>query len=222
MNNYQDKWSRYHHKPTDGSNPSSGNGWIYTAYAVKVGCGVDRPNLITCWELCSVNGVFIRNPESETSPFSRDELLGVAALGLLKSNQLNSWNFSPYPIPPFSLSKLISQSRQLFTVQPYYKRILGLEVKLYHFAQTHRNTFWQKGLDQIYRFAFSTPMQDRYSILKWAGRFKAYRPDHLFYLGVSLIDRIGSPSGMRYLKYGGNKNMKAMVKEFTADHPLRK
>ena len=30
---YQDQWTRWHHKKTEGVNPSSHNGWIYTAYA---------------------------------------------------------------------------------------------------------------------------------------------------------------------------------------------
>lgn len=221
MNNYTDQWSRYHHKTTDGVNPSSGNGWIYTAYAGKVGLPTDRSNLITCWELCSIGNVLIRNPNSETSPFSRDELLGASYLKLLKPSNMDGWNFSPYPLPKFSLTQFIKQAQALVIVQPYYKRILGVDIKLYHFELAHRNFFWKNSLSQIYHLAFSVPLQDRYSILKWSGRFKYYLPSHLLYASISLIDRLGKPSGIRWLKYGGEKNMREMVKEFNSDHPIR-
>jgi hypothetical protein len=135
---------------------------------------------------------------------------------------LENWKFNPkdYPIPAFSLSKLITQAKSLVVVKPYYKKILGMDIKLYHFELAHRNTYWINKLDQIYRFAFSVPLQDRYSILRWSGKFKPYLPSHLAYATISLIDRLGKPSGIRYIKYGGDKNMKEMVKSFPADHPV--
>ena len=89
---YIDKYGRYHHKPTDGINPSSGNGWIYTAYAVKLGLPVNKYKLNECFKLCSQNGILIRNPNMETSPISRDEILGLAKLGLLKPKVIKGSN----------------------------------------------------------------------------------------------------------------------------------
>lgn len=225
MNNYTDKYGRLHDKPTDGVNPSSNNGWIYTAYASKVGLQVNHNMLLNCWSECWTNQEYfaLRSPNKPSPPFSRDEVLGVVSLGVMQGLWLEAhgWNFSPYPIPKLSIPRLFTQAKALLIIQPYYKRILGVDVKLVHFELAHRNFFWQNNLDQIYRFAFSVPIQDRYSILKWSGRFKFYRPDHLFYGVVSLIDRRGKPTGMRWLKYGGEKNLKAMVQEFPADHPIR-
>lgn len=222
MNTYTDKWTRYHDKPTDGIEPSSNNGWIYTAYASKVGLEIDKSKLWTCYQDSFKSEPVVhvtRSPGKDLPPLSRDEVLGICYLKVNKA--INSWNFSPFPIPNLSISQLLTQALALVVVIPYYKRILGVDVKRYHFELAHRNYFWKNNLDQLYRFAFSVPLQDRYSILKWSGRFKFYRPDHLFYAGVSLIDRMGKASGIRYLKYGGEKNMKAMVKEFPVDHPIR-
>lgn len=231
MSIYTDKWGRYHDKPTDGVNPSSNNGWIYTAYASKVGLRVNEDSVKECWRQCHLvqedrNPVLLRNPGEYTPPFSRDEFLGMAYI--YQSNVMNSyvlfhgWNFSPYPIPKLSIPKLIAQAYSLLKINPYYKRMLGVDVKLYLVELKHRNTFWTENLDQLYRFSFSVPLQDRYSILKWSGRFKFYRPDHLLYAGISMIDRLGKPNGMRYLKYGGEKNGNAMSREFPIDHPIYK
>lgn len=226
MNIYTDKWSRYHDKPTDGVNPSSNNGWIYTAYFYKVNDIYPNlqytPDLIQAGEECAEYRT--RHPglvEYTKSPISRDEVLALEYLGF--SLNMQNWMFNPKdrPIPKLSIPKLIKQALALIVVIPYYKRILGVDVKLWHFELAHRNFFWKNNLDQLYRFAFSVPIQDRYSILKGSGRFKFYRPNHLLYAGISMIDRLGKPSGMRYLKYGGDKNMRAMVQEFPADHPIR-
>lgn len=223
---YQDEYGGFHDSPVTENDPHpSNNRWIYTAYFYKV--NNIRPTdqydwkLIEAGEICAKYRT--RHPHSYIStqtPISRDEVLGLEYLGFRVS--MDGWNFSPYELPKFNLSKFINQARRLVVVNPYYKRILGVDVKLYHLELTHRNTFWKESLDQIYHLAFSTPLQDRYSILKWRGEFKFYRPDHLFYAGISLVDRLGMPSGMRYLKYGGYDNMEAMVKEFPSDHPIVK
>lgn len=209
---YQDQWTRFHHKPTDGINPSSGNGFIYTAYAVKVGLPVNSEKLNECWELCSQNNILIRNPYKETSPFSRDECLGSAYLGLLQPYHLGNsetwgiyaWNFSPFKIPEFSLVILLKQLIQLIQ------------------NRNDRNYFWKHSLDQIYRFSFSIPLQDRHFILKRWGKFQWYNPIHLFYAGVAKVDSmLPKKSGIKWLKYGGEENKKAMVLEFPVGHPIR-
>lgn len=220
-NNYTDIRGRLHDKPVTDSNPfPSNNANLYSAYGAKV--GVELNLEIDTLVICSIDRVRHRTSDKIGPPFSRDEQLGLSYLGYTDERVIESWIFNPKdrPIPKFSLSKLITQALALVVVIPYYKRILGIDVKMWHFELAHRNFFWENNLDQIYRFAFSVPLQDRYSILKWFGRFKFYRPDHLFYAGVSLIDRMGKPSGIRYLKYGGEKNGDAMAAEFNTDHPI--
>lgn len=206
MKTYQDQWTRYHDKPTDGIKPNSNNGGIYTAYAVKIGLPVDRDKLRECFELCNKatpEGFFylIRNPNKELPPISRDEILGSASLGLLKKTHLNGWNFSPYPIPAFSLKTLIKQIKEL--------------------KGKHRNYFWQNNLDQIYRFAFSVPLQDRAFLLECWGETKSLR--YFFYKGIAMLDaKFAKPkNGIHWLKYGGEERKKIMQAEFPEDHPLR-
>lgn len=230
MNEYKDSRGRYHDSPVTQTDPfPSNNGWIYTAYMARAEVeinqtmttfiNVDESTAITCSDL---NIRHLPEDSSSEVPMSRDEILGLAYLGYVSKDLTETWRFNPQDrsIPKFSLSKLIKQAQSLVIVNTYYKRVLGLDIKMFNFELAHRNFFWKNNLDQLYRFAFSVPIQDRYSILKWSNRFKFYRPDHLFYAAVSLVDRLGGPSGIMYLKYGGRKNLDEMVKEFPADHPI--
>lgn len=203
MNNYFDKWGRLHHKPCTDGYPAGNNGWIYSAYFHKAGGKLDFYKLRICFEGCVRNEAFYRHPPSVSSkvPMSRDEVLGAAALGLLKSAHLNGWNFSPYPIPAFNLKTLIKQVLEL--------------------RGQHRNYFWQNSLDQIYRFAFSAPIQDRAFLLECWGETRSLR--YFFYKAVAFFDsKIGKPkNGIPWLKYGGEKSKEIMKTEFPEDHPLR-
>jgi hypothetical protein len=203
MNNYFDKWGRIHHKPCINSEPSGNNGWIYSAYANKMGIALDKYKLEICFLACIRNGKFHRHPSSISSkvPMSRDEVLGAAALKLLKHKHLDGWNFSPYSIPKFSLITTL-------------KQLLELRNK-------HRNYLWQNNMNQIYRFAFSVPLQDRAFLLECWGETKSLR--YFFYKGIAMLDaKFAKPkNGIHWLKYGGENRKKIMQEEFPEDHPLR-
>jgi hypothetical protein len=193
-NNYVDQYGRYHTKPITEVNPvSSNNGWIYTAYAKKVGLELDVYKLRYCYELCDQgSGVLWRTPGKELPPMSRDEVLGMVELDLI--GDVPNWNFSPWPVPKFDLVKCVKQFWQQ--------------------KGQHRNFFWENNLDQIYRFAFSVPLTDRHFILSKQGKF------NIFYWAVAKLDSIiGKDSGIRFLKY--DKSKEAMQQEFPADHPIR-
>jgi hypothetical protein len=206
MSNYFDKFGRLHHKPCVDGEPSSNNGYIYSAYYHKLGKPLNFTVMYECFKDCvkqRTDGQLytIRSPDKLLPPQSRDEILGLASLGLLKQIHLDGWNFSPYPIPPFSLRTLI-------------KQVLELKGQ-------HRNYFWKNGLSQIYRFAFSTPMQDRAFILECWGETRSLR--YFFYKAIAFLDsKIGKPkNGIPWLKYGGEERKKIMQTEFPEDHPLR-
>ena len=206
MNYYEDKWGRYHDKPvTDTNLIPSNNGWIYTAYVEKAGIPIDYLGLEACFLNCKVsnpdlpNGVALtRSPGKPTPPISRDEILGMAALGFLKPRHLNGWNFSPYAIPKFNLFKTIKQFIEL--------------------RGKHRNYLWQNSMSHTYRFAFSVPLTDRHFILQKWGKFNP------FYWLVAKIDaKFSKPkNGIHWLKYGGSERIPAMQQEFPQDHPLRR
>jgi hypothetical protein len=215
MNNYIDQYGRYHHKPVTEVNPiPSNNGWIYTAYAHKVGLPVDFSKLEDCYNVSKETGKLIRSPGKPYPPISRDEILGLAELGLLSEADIPDWNFSPYELPKFSLKALIEQ---LWYMRPEFSIEFNKDAKFFFnwwLSFRHRNFFWQNNLDQIYRFAFSVPLTDRHFILQKWGRF------NIFYWAIAKVDSmLGKASGIRYLKYG--KNKEAMKLEFPADHPIQ-
>lgn len=199
MNDYFDNWGRVHHKPCKYGSPSSNNGWIYTAYLNKAGYNLDMFSLSICFRACLDKDIIRRHPLiiQSSVPISRDEILGMVELGFLKPEHLNGWNFSPYPLPKFNLIKTIKQF---------------LELK-----DKHRNYFWQNNLDQVYRFAFSVPLNDRHFILQKWGKF------NIIYWSIAKIDSLFSKpkNGIHWLKYGGDDRKKIMKEEFPKDHPLR-
>lgn len=207
MNNYFDKYGRLHDKPCVNGEPSSNNGWIYTAYYMKSGNYVDSMFLYNCFRQCKQVDpntgrlYLVRSPFKDLPPMSRDEILGFAALNFLKPSHLNGWSFSPYPIPPFSLKTLIKQVLEL--------------------RGQHRNYFWKNKLDQIYRFAFSVPLSDRAFLLECFGETRSLR--YFFYKAIAFLDsKIGKPvNGIPWLKYGGDERKEIMKTEFPEDHPLR-
>lgn len=212
MNNYIDAYGRYHDKIVTESNPSpSNNGWLYTAYAAKAGLPVNMRTLGPAFNDCRVGDkILLRSPGILTPPISRDEILGMVALGLLKPKKDASigWVYSPYLLPKFSFTKLLAQLWKLKPEVSFTKQFPFMAI-----TPKHRNYFWENNLDQIYRFAFSVPLVDRHFILQKWGK---YSP--IYHL-IAKIDSLGAASGLKYLKYG--KSAEAMVKEFPVDHPIR-
>lgn len=232
MNYYQDKWGRFHHKPCKNGEPGGNNGWLFTAYAVKVGLTIDLQKLKECWRACHLiqedrNPILLRSPGKYGPPFSRDEFLGMSYLfganEMRNYHAFHGWIFSPYPLPKFSATKLL---KQLWELRPTYelKEWDGdvINAEKYEWKFKHRNYFWENELSQLYRFAFSVPVQDRNFILKTWGKFSWRKPSHIFYAAVAFIDSKLGASGIRFLKYGGEKNKAEMVKEFPEDHPIYK
>lgn len=227
VTNYFDKYGRLHHKPCIDGEPSSNNGWIYTAYAAKVGVSVDKAAINDCYDRCVMTtkeGKFYlyRNPEKVLPPISRDEILGMASLEELAEYHLNGWNFAPYLLPKFSLIKFVKQLYQLRpTLKPVVTGPIEPDVKgLFGLYIRHRNYIWKNKLDQLYRVAFSVPLTDRHFILKCWGNFQWYNPAHLFYAAFAKVDQlVGKEDGISFLKYG--TSAKEMAKEFPADHPIR-
>lgn len=149
---FQDIWGRYHDKECIGGLPSSNNGWIFTSYAKKLGLHINQYGLILCFSNCKRSETIIdRSPDKKEPPMSRDEILGLAYLGLLKDKNIPNWNFCPYDIPKFNLFKTVAAFWRL--------------------RKAHRNAVWENGGEpHAFRFAFSVPIQDRAFILTCLGK----------------------------------------------------
>ena len=228
--NYFDEYGRLHDKPVTETNPiPCNNTWTYSAYFHKTG---GRLNWILLNEAfrdsihIGENGFtyLTRHPDGKHTivPISREELLGMAYLKLLKPCHLNGWSFHKAPLPKFSLVTLM---KQLWELRPTMEYFIGgtrsHPIEDYRLKWKHRNYYWQNNLDQIYRFAYSIPLQDRASMLEYWGETKSLR--YFFYKAIATFDKtFRKPSnGIHWLKYGGEKRKLVMQQEFPEGHPLR-
>jgi hypothetical protein len=171
---YQDKWTRFHNKPTNGIDYSSNNGWIYSAYAKHlVPDMLDRDLLKECYGSCikSANPVMIdRSPGQLTPPFSKDEVLGCVSLGFLKNKQLekSSYNFCNLPTEfnrRLTFSSFIKAAKILFKIR-----------------KEHRNYIWQNRLAEAYSLAFKLPPEDIYYVKKMENKNPGIALTVLFYV----------------------------------------
>jgi hypothetical protein len=169
MNNYQDRFTRFHDKPTDGQNPSSNNGFIYTAYAKHVLPDmVNLTSIAACVNKCCVDHnkfQYNRNPNDPTPPMSRDEVMGM--LSILKGNS------NPFGIVMYSALK---GNHWNFCNLPEYEkkpltlnRILTAADALYDIKDEHRNTVWKENIIEAYPLAFRLPPSDIYYLKKLYG-----------------------------------------------------
>jgi len=218
MITYYDKYGRLHDKPCKDGEPSSNNGFIYSAYAKKLGLEINIPP-----EFCTICAIdYVRHPryvKQDQVPMSRDEILGLAYLGYISDKLVNGgWSFSPFPLPRLNPLKLLSQ---LWQLRPIYGRVDGVSERLprRELIWKHRNYFWENNLDQVYHIAFSVPVTDRAFILECWGETKSLR--YFFYKTIAWVDsKLPKENGIRWLKYG--KSLEGMQKEFPEDHPLNK
>jgi len=196
---YTDRYGRIHDGPSDGDNPSSDNGWLYSAVAKRAGypISVSEDTALHC------SSARKRHPPTVTNrpyvPISRDEILGLAYLGYLKPRHLNGWNFSPEPLPKLNIILLVKQ--------------------LLEARGQHRTYFWQNRLTQINHLAYSVPLQDRHFLNKCWGRYNPFY--HLIHIIDSNLKKENRSSrNMRFLKTG--KDIAGVANYFGPNHPLTK
>lgn len=169
MKKYQDKWTRFHDKPTDGVNPSSNNGWIYSAYSTHLLPNkLDHSELRECYNGCktSNNPLKIdRSPDQLEPPISKDEIIGLVSLGLLSKEELedNYWNFCnlpEYKQRPMTIGVFFKSIKALYNV---YKESKDLE------GGAKRNYLWKNKVVEAYPLAFRLPVEDIYYVKKVCG-----------------------------------------------------
>lgn len=203
MNEYQDRWGRWHDKECVNGEPSSNNGWIFTAYAKKMGFEVDRGLLMECAERSMIRRgdkiVFSRSPGKLTPPMSRDEILGMVYLGVVGFR--DSWYFGPYEYPSFNPFKTLAA--------------------LWRMKKAHRNALWEgKGEPHLFRFAFSVPIQDRAFILRCQGEDVPW-----YYRLVEWVDQRRKSSSLssrliHQFKYDNRFDTEDLAKYFGLFHPF--
>lgn len=225
MRNFQDQWTRWHHKESDGINPPSHNGWIYSAYSKYLAPGTTEPQLLfECYRQCkrSLYPVKVdRSPNLIKPPLSKDEVIGLASLGLLTDNELRNsyYNFCNLDADfdrKLSLSNTIKAIKALFKIR-----------------KEHRNYAWQQNITETYPLLFKLPPWDIYYIKKLYKKRATLLEFILFYLNAASVILKGSGS-IRLLLWLQLKDLnmnilaklikvdKALEHDFKKDHPFYK
>lgn len=151
---YQDGWGRFHDKPCYGNEPSSNNGWIYSAYAKQLGLELNHSDLHNCFDLCWDSKPFNinRSPGKKLPPMSRDEILGMIALEMFPIVWLerNHWQFCN--LPGF-------KAKSLWDIN-WFKAVKAL----WKIRNAHRNALWTE--PDLYQLGFRLMPQDTWYALK--------------------------------------------------------
>lgn len=184
MNNYKCKYGLYHDKPVKDDEPSSNNGWLYTAMAMLLGVQeldtVHFMQLRDTYEEClndNTNRLYFiyRLPNKVHPPISRDEVVGLTFLGSSLPHLLLQNKWYMFRTHKIIWHSLIDQLKAIWSIR-----------------DQHRNYFWQNNLDEAYPIAMRLWWHDRYYIKKVMG----IRPNPLefilFYLYAFSVIKKGS------------------------------
>jgi hypothetical protein len=161
MNKYQDKFTRYHDKECVYGEPSSNNGWIYSAYAKYLAKNTTSyESLQQCYNQCMRNYSPLkidRSPNDKYPPLSKDEVIGLVSIGFLSGSDLeaNHWNFCNLEYEPKKLT-LITFLKAFFA--------------LFKIRKEDRNYFWENEVVETYPLAFYLPPWDQYYVRKMIGK----------------------------------------------------
>ena len=173
---FRDKFGLYNERPSQRGEPSGNDGPILTSYMEKLGEEIDRDFIRkNYWE--KLQGLPLpteRLPGKAFPPPSRDTILGWYWLGLLSVDELKKrdWNFSPFPLPEFKISKTLAA--------------------LWRMRNAHRNKLWMNGGEpHLWRFAFRVPLQDRAYMLRESGL-----PVPFFYRLYEFFHRLKKPKSL--------------------------
>ena len=134
MATYRCKYGLYHDKPTINNEPSSNNGWIYTAYASNL--GLEVPEYIELLQLRHDSmvdpkeGFWInRLPGLIDPPISHDEIVGMISLGVLDADELKSRNWSMTTVSSDEYS-LLSQLKAVWSLRGQHRNYVHYEAVL--------------------------------------------------------------------------------------------
>lgn len=226
LSKYQDKWTRWHDRKLrlDGE-PSSNNGWIYTAYASYLVPRSVNPELLEiCYKKCVRDLAPIkvdRSPYKSQPPLSKDEVIGLVHLKLLKPESLKAshWNFCSLPE--------YDQSKYLLTIKTLLKAVKAL----WKIRKEHRNYVWQNQVTAAYPLAFRLMPWDTYYVNKYFNRkvkwyeTLAFGINYLFVL-LGNDDSIRNLTWLQLRDLGHNflarllKPKKSFRKYFGIGHPF--
>ena len=202
--NYQDRYTRWHDKECKNGDPSSNNGWIYTAYAKYLAPDTTNSHyILLCAQGCIKSYsplIAHRLPGKPFPPMSKDEIIGLVSLGLMHNHELQNshYNFC-------NIDRNFDRKLSFKSVYKAIKTLWGIR-------KEHRNYVWQNQLVDAYPLAFKLGPEDIYYVKKMSGE----KPS-LLETGIAYLNGI-----MTY--YKGNKSARMMLwlKMEDLKHPLLK
>lgn len=173
---YQDKDTFWHDKPSKDGNPSSNNGFIYTAYAKYLApYTTDYTKVKARFDKCvkSLDPLRItRLPGQEEPPTSKDEIIGMVSLGLLSDYDLRS-NYYNY------CSLDVDFERKL-SLKSFWRAVKSL----WGIRKEHRNHVWQNNMVETYCLAYKLTPNHIYYVRRMAGKSAGVIPTVHFYLNA--------------------------------------
>lgn len=97
-NQYKCKYGLYHDKKVINGEPSSNNGWIYTAYGLKLfgEVYIESNTFNECYQSTQDFMRIDRLPNKRTPPLSIDEVIGMVSLGVLNADMLEAYDWYMY------------------------------------------------------------------------------------------------------------------------------
>lgn len=208
IDRYRCKYDLIHDKKVKNNEPSSNNGWIYTAYYRKVHCSLDSFTRHTVLRGCFHYNVSLerplRLPGLHEPPISRDELLGMyflypTIMKSISSIHGNEWFFSLQDKQEkFNLSHLIEAFKN----------------------RKDRNYFWKNNLTGVYRYAFRLWWWDRYAVNKFIRRKPTIAQTVWFHIYALWTKMFGTYGEKNLLWLVDDTKVNFQKEYFEKGHPL--
>ena len=220
---YQDKHTMWHNKPCINGEPSSNNGWIYSAYARYLAPeSVNHIERFYVYKDC-IKSIFPlkidRLPNKETPPMSKDEIIGLISAGLVTRHEIESSHYNFCNFEDYQPKKLT------------FKSVFKAAKILWSIRKEHRNYVWENNLRDAYCLAFYLPPQDQYYVRRFHGQGTSLTQTLAFYLNAVNVFLRGDKSS-RMILWLQLKDMDHFLSKyvpekrwisdyFEKDHPFR-
>lgn len=175
VSEYQDASSMWHDKKTKNGKPSSGNAFIYSAYAKALKLPLDMGLVQERYSQCVVKVKrgeinINRHPGKTRPPFSFDEILGCYYLGLIDYDTLKANHF---------VFKGRGKKMSTRVIKKALEGIAELAIRKAMGFKVDRNTFWKRKVTRLDQMAYRINPGQVWFFKKHAGA-NIHKEDEVF------------------------------------------
>ena len=188
MSDYICKYGLYHDKACQNGEPSSNNGWIYTAYAYALGVNVytklnPRKIILDCFNFDHEDFILNRLPNKTYPPLSKDELIGMVTIypdfRFWKSFHYTGWKY----FREWQKTSLLEQLKAVWSLR-----------------NKHRNFVWKNNVRNAYPIVFRLGPSDRYYVKNVLRQQTSLFETLAFYMSTIAI-ALGSNTSAKNLRW---------------------